>query len=868
MPLYNRPLAAAQPRKIARMLAPLLVLAPAMALDVDYDQFAGLKISVDGIPIVQGSSFQFFDEATKKGIYSSNWKPKQVFKLANGLVRVRFDGDNNQIQGTLDFQRTPNGVLATHEYRWLGKNPVRLENCIGLLWYPALESGEFSSNGGSGLPLSPNQPPLARPLEDRALVPPAKSVQFYAPFGKLNIRMKEGAEAQVFDARNYRQDWAKGREVIWVGQMNGRIEPNSSIRYQVEWEITPSSHTAPGEITLAAEAQPLSEALNAVKTNLPVIPQPKESNLSASRVEIGSFQHSVNDAIKPAADQFESSLWQRWRRPASGPAIPVDASVESSSLPAEGYLLKISSNGVTLRAPSLAGIRNGYQTLIWLVRAEGGRLVLPVGEIKDWPSVNWRGIHMFVGPTALDFQTRLLERYLSPLKVNNVLLQCERTNWLATPNIETKITMERADLRELFSRYRERGVEPTPLIQSLGHIGWLFENRQNLDLALNPEVPFTIDPRKEKSRQLIRAIWKEAVDLLQPKSIHFGLDEIDSRGLPDDPYFSTRLWKQHMPFLMDLSGELKVQPMMWGDILLGPGEGIDANHAKTLEEARERRATVPKGVTVVDWHYAANSNPAAYKSLKLFKDQGLKPIAASWNQPANIRGHTLAAIQNGAGTLQTTWAGYESSELNMVRQFSQFAAYTLAADYAWSGRADQPDKLGYDPADVLRRLYFAPPASPKSLPGQAVVPQGRRAAAPLAIDLVHFATFQPPLVLNSPLYPESVEAPSSISIDLGSKPAAELAVAADCLAWVAEGESIATVEAVLDNGQTISTEVIYGLHVRARRDERPVLMSARGGTASVLRMSLPAGSRLKSLRLSKISKTAGLRVVGITVVAP
>jgi hypothetical protein len=850
------------------MIAALLALAPAMAIEVDYDQFAGLKISVDGIPIVQGSSFQFYEEGWKRGIYSSNWKPKQVFKLANGLVRVRFDGDNGNVSGNLDFQKTGTGVIATYEYHWRGQQAVRLESCLGLLWYPAVESGTMATNEGAGFPFATVNPPFARPLEDRALAPATKNFQFSSPFGEMNVHMNEGGEAQIYDARNYKQDWAKGRELLWLGHMSQKIEPDQTLRYQVEWKITPAIHGGRDSRALTATAAPLSEAMGAPRTSLPIIPQPKQVNLTAGRVEVASFHHAVNEALQPIADQFDHAVWQRWRKPGSGPTVDVDAQVQASALPPEGYQLSVQPGQVTLRAPSSAGLRNGYQTLLWLVRAENGRLVLPVGEIKDWPSVGWRGVHMFVGPTALDFQGRLMDRLLGPLKFNNAVLQCERTNWLATPGIETGITMERAQLRDLFNRYRAHGIEPAPLIESLGHVGWLFENKQNLDLALNSEVPFTIDPRKEKSRQLLRSIWTEAVALLQPKTVHFGLDEIDNRGLPTDPYFTTRLWKQHIPFLTDMARELNVQPMMWGDILLGPNEGVDAMHAKTVEEAKERRAAVPKGVFIADWHYGGGADPASYKSLKLFKDSGLKPIASSWNQPNNIRGHTLAAVANGAGTLQTTWAGYESSEINMIKQFPQFASYVLAADYAWSGRQEMPDKLGYDPADVLRRLYFAPPESATSVAGQAVLPEGCTPGPKMSIDAARFTSFQPPLVLNTPLYPEGVEAPATAILSMGGLGASEIALAVDCLAWVTEGDSVGSIDVVLEDGQVVHREAIYGLHVRANRDERTTMISARENSLAVLRIALPAGAHLKEIRLTTLSKTAGLRVHGITAVAP
>jgi hypothetical protein len=43
----------------------------------------------------------------------------------------------------------------------------------------------------------------------------------------------------------------------------------------------------------------------------------------------------------------------------------------------------------------------------------------------------------------------------------------------------------------------------------------------------------------------------------------------------------------------------------------------------------------------------------------------------------------------------------------------QFAAYVVAADYAWSGRSESPDKLGYDPKNIFLKAYAGKFARPQ-----------------------------------------------------------------------------------------------------------------------------------------------------------
>lgn len=79
---------------------------------------------------------------------------------------------------------------------------------------------------------------------------------------------------------------------------------------------------------------------------------------------------------------------------------------EACGLPAEGYILNINKKGVSITAPDEAGLLFGQQTLRQLLPVEAytldGQLVsvkgasLPCLEIRDWPRLGWRGLHLDV----------------------------------------------------------------------------------------------------------------------------------------------------------------------------------------------------------------------------------------------------------------------------------------------------------------------------------------------------------------------------------------------------------------------------------------------------------------------------------------
>jgi len=343
-----------------------------------------------------------------------------------------------------------------------------------------------------------------------------------------------------------------------------------------------------------------------------------------------------------------------------------------------------------------------------LARARGGHLELPLGQVECRPATKWRGVHLFVGPNALAFHKKLWTNVLLPLGYNKVVLQCERTEWNCLPNVRGGINMKRRDLAKLCDWYRSVGVEPIPLVQSFGHAEWLFQGKANLNLAFNREVPYAVDPRNPKVKAIFNRLWDEVIAVTKAKTIHFGLDEVDLRGFPKDPALVTRLWRIQLPMLAQIAKRHGVKTMLWGDECLAPGQAPDATNAGTVEDAAIRRSVIPKGAYVTDWHYRRDATPSLFApSLGLWASEGFQPIASAWYKPENIRGFGLAATSKGFGLLQTTWAGYESSEKNMLRAMNQFSAMVLMADYAWGGGQI---RIAYDPDKVFRRMMYGDPA--------------------------------------------------------------------------------------------------------------------------------------------------------------
>lgn len=447
----------------------------------------------------------------------------------------------------------------------------------------------------------------------------------------------------------------------------------------------------------------LGTARDTVGDPWPSIPRPSMAKLDWSKpIAFDSWKPQTRDRLSYRV-RFEFA--RRFAGAKSGMSLSLKTKPSG-----QGFRIVLTRSDVTVEAGESFAAAASF--LAGMARVRNGHLVLPSGTIECRPATKWRGVHLFVGPEALPFHKRLWTNVLLPLGYNKVVLQCERTEWACLPNVRGGINMKRSDLAKLCDWYRSVGVEPIPLVQSFGHAEWLFQGKANLDLAMDRDVPYAVDPRKPGVPILFRKLWDEVLAVTKAKTIHFGLDEVDLKGFPKDPALVTKLWKIQLPMLAKIARRHKVGMMLWGDECLAPGQAPDATNAPTIEIAADRRSVIPKGAFIADWHYRRDPTPELFApSLALWAKEGYRPIAATWYKPENIRGFILGA--KGNGVLQTTWAGYESNEKNMLRSMNQFNAMVLAADYAWSGRKEMPDRLGYDPGAVFRRMMYADPISLK-----------------------------------------------------------------------------------------------------------------------------------------------------------
>ena len=816
----------------------------------------GLTVSADGIPVIQGSGFEYYEPGWKKGYYSSRYNQQTVSKRADGSIQLSFKSDDELASGTETFRQEGSKLTIDYVFMWSGPTAAKVEVTLGNLWAPVFDNGNVSSDTTT-TSLEPRVFKSKSDGEERKFTPDSLRYRLDSRLGKVVVQSDR--PLTLFDARDY--EWASGEKQFWLGAQDLDVSAGHPAMLHCEYQVDIQTPILAGKQTRSLTAIP-SRNLIAPNEELPIlIPKPMSADLQFDKpVDISSgllvvAQASSSQRLVKALER-RFILSERRRDP-----MKVVCTV-SKALPTDGYELKIAASGISMRAGGEAGRESALDRLVSLAFAKNGRLWLPTGQIKDAPAIAWRGVHLFVGPTATDFHRKLWDRFLKPLGFNHVVLQCERTSWETLPGIDTPITMKRADLVRLFEYYRSVNVDPIPLVQSFGHMEWLFANGKNRDLALNPDVLYSVDPRKPRTREVLTALWNEIISSLKPTTVHFGLDEVDMRGWKPDPKFVTEMWKLHIPFLADIAERNRVQMMLWGDKGLAPSEAVDAGFGDSLEEAQQRRSVIPKDAFIGDWHYAGNPESRKFEtSLRVWQANGQKPIASAWFNSQNIQSFFRAAKEtNSAGALITTWAGYESSEETMLAALKQYSAMVLAADYAWNPRPDSISKLPYDPMQVLKRMFFDAPSALSPLSGTEFTEPN---AVEQRIGGVNFRRLPTPMRSASVLSADAATSPAELNLQM-SGVGRKLYLALSTDQPVEDGKRLAQVEIGIAGEKPVVYVLKYGLHVRVSNASGVCVFADRTDGISALGLDLPKEKTITYCRISQIDRLAGLTVHGVS----
>ena len=341
------------------------------------------------------------------------------------------------------------------------------------------------------------------------------------------------------------------------------------------------------------------------------------------------------------------------------------------AIPAQGYRLRVSGDGIDLVAGDDAGAFYGVATLVQMLRQCDG--ALPAGEIEDSPDFPSRGVMLDVSRSKVPRLGTLfaLVDLLSGWKINHLELYTEHT--FAYENHREvwagASPMTGEDILRLDAYCRERFVELVPNQNSFGHMHrWLTLPRYNhlaecpdgFDLTLQGHTtrmpPFSLNPTDRRSTGLVQELFSELLPHFSSEKFNAGLDETWDLGLGRSAgaVQAKGAGRVYLEYLLGIHELVKRQGRtmhFWGDIIV--------QHPELVAE-------LPGDVVVLEWGYEAG-HPFDEHGAE-FARSGIPffvcPGTSSWNAIAGRTSNCLANVENATrnglrhgatGVLTTDW---------------------------------------------------------------------------------------------------------------------------------------------------------------------------------------------------------------------
>ena len=395
-----------------------------------------------------------------------------------------------------------------------------------------------------------------------------------------------------------------------------------------------------------------------------------------------------------------------------------ESTLNFASTNGEEYLINIDEKRAVLTFNDNIAFAHAFFTLLSMIEIRTPKnncevFTLPLVEISDTPSLQFRAIHICVFPQTNYFTLKKIIRFVSFCKYSHVILEfwgmykykcCKYLSW---KNAYTK-----KQIQTLVAQANQMGVEIIPMLNCLGHAS---QSRscccKHVVLDQNPKLNYLFEPNgwtwnllNPETKLLIKKMMAELVEVCgNGKYFMIGFDE-------SFPYGSSRLFngqdkvKIMYNFINELVVDLKKigrRAIMWGDQLLWNPELPTFSNtclAESEEIANTLLENIDKSVLIADWQYNARDKNEMWTSKHL-SNAGFEVALAPWEEIEGLKVCVQNVFNhNYFGLIQTTW--------HIISLRPRMILHS--GIYAWSGNIEltktDEELLFFETAMYYRKL--------------------------------------------------------------------------------------------------------------------------------------------------------------------
>lgn len=430
-----------------------------------------------------------------------------------------------------------------------------------------------------------------------------------------------------------------------------------------------------------------------------LLPQPQSVEIQAGKGwDYGELSYVVADgeAPIPVLGAITNGLPQSER---AGKGIHFRLSQTGVPDSPEGYVLEITGKGVTITSRDEAGLFYGCQTLEQLLEdSRDFKKEIPPMKITDYPAIAYRAVHLDTKHhlDRMDYYYRMVDK-LARYKINAIIWELEdKLRFTRRPEAGAPNAISKQEMQALCRYAKERNVEISPLVQGLGHAGFILKH--HWELRENPASDWEFCPSDPRTYEVQFDLYLDALEAMPyGKYLHVGGDEITAIGIDDrckatgkSAFELQMIWlKKVCRFAVDHGRT----PIFWDDMPLkyagiwelALSDKPDEEVAKVWNTDKLDKAIdlFPKECVYMRWKYEDATSPAHQRLLKWYSDKGLKVMGATAASAGDspflprkdtrseyVRGFSRLVAENhlegilatawddGSPHLETVWRGY------------------------------------------------------------------------------------------------------------------------------------------------------------------------------------------------------------------
>ena len=219
------------------------------------------------------------------------------------------------------------------------------------------------------------------------------------------------------------------------------------------------------------------------------------------------FGLSLNESVQAGGRTVRLELAPGSIEP--GPAQDRD----TDALAAQAYGIELSRARIRIRANADAGLFYGVETLVQLVKRRDHALLLPVGEIVDWPDLQLRQIY-WDDAHHLDHLSELQRavRQASFFKINGFAIKLEgHFQYRSAPAIVEPYALSPAELQELTDYGLRYHVQVIPYLDGPAHIAFILKHPEYAKLRAFPDSNYELCTTNPDSYQLMVGMFEDLI---------------------------------------------------------------------------------------------------------------------------------------------------------------------------------------------------------------------------------------------------------------------------------------------------------------------------------------------------------------------